>query len=320
MAKWITKRNVSILNFVLLGVFIVTLVAVAIPFIKQEPSAPLFASDRRPTPRMTAAPKEEHTYTCQKHPDVTSTSPGKCPQCGEELKELDRYAVIVERNLFGEDVIKPAAPTPPPPPLPWQLVGVTKINLKYVAVIRDKSKNVEYTVREGEEVPGYFGVTILSITETSVRYMRAGVGEDVLNTGQPTTPGGPGPTKDQWTDVIRPVTPGHTYVVKLDELSQRIATPEAYLVSFGLEQNMDGSRVDGLKITSLPKENFLLAAGLMQGDIIKSINGSAITDMYQALAQLKTAGSGFSIELEISRGRTSRKLYYTLVKTKKGGE
>jgi len=321
MTKWITKQNITILNSVLLGVFIITLVAVAVPFIKKEANLPLFASDRRPTPRMTPPPKEEEMYACPRHPEGKSTSPGKCVQCGEELKKVDKYAVIGDRDLFNAHLIVVKIPDPPPvQPLNWQYVGPYKIGEKLLAIIRDRSKNTEYTVREGEEVPGYFGVTVTSISLESVKFMRAGVGEEELKVGQTPSPGGPGQFKDQWADAIRPVVAGHTYTVKVELLAQRIASPEAYVMSLGLEQNMEGSRPEGLKIALLPKENFLAVAGLMQGDIVKSINGSAITDLTSALAYLKAAGSGPSIELEILRGRTPRKLVYTLVRTRKGAE
>jgi hypothetical protein len=29
---------------------------------------------------------EEQTYTCPMHPEIQQKTPGKCPQCGMELK------------------------------------------------------------------------------------------------------------------------------------------------------------------------------------------------------------------------------------------
>lgn len=314
MAKWITKRNVTILNFALLGVFVVALIAVAVPFVKKEPTPTPFSTEERPIPRMTTTPKQEDTYVCSKHREITSSTPGKCSQCGAELEKVERFAAIVDRDLFDAHlIVQKLVVTPPPPPLQWELAGVTKVHGEFVAIIRDKPKRTEYTVREGEEVPGYFGVTVTSISPELVKIYRAAVGEEELKMGESAAPG-PGPFKDQWSEIIRPVSVGHTYVVKLAELEQRIGSPEAYVGTLGLEPNMDGSRVDGLRIQLLPRENFLTAAGLLQGDIIKTINGAPVTDVGSAVNLLRTHGKEFNIQLGIVRGRTARTLFYTLVK------
>jgi S1-C subfamily serine protease len=84
--------------------------------------------------------------------------------------------------------------------------------------------------------------------------------------------------------------------------------------TFGSEPNMEGTRSSGLKITSLSNDNLLYMAGLRQGDIIKAINGSPITDQASVLAQLAEAAKGFNVQLQVERGRTSQTMFYTLLK------
>ncbi len=327
MKKLITKRNITVLNLVLLGVFVVTLIVVAMPFIKEEPSPieekPSYSSsteDREPSPKMAAS--EEETYACPRHGEVKSNAPGKCPQCGSDMQKVNRYAAIAERDLFNANlIVKVVTPPAPPPALKLELVGPTKIRGEAVAIIRDKSKRMgagfqEYMVKVGEELPGYFGVTITSISldPPSVKYHRPGVGEEELKMGDMVEAAAQG-QKDQWAEVVRAVKPGHTYVVKMPELQQRIASPEVYRGTFALEPNMDGSRATGLKITSLPSDNLLVAMGLQQGDILTSINGAVVTDEASAMEKLRAvSASEFSIQLGLTRGRSNLTLYYTLLK------
>ncbi len=327
MVKLITKRNVTILNLALAVIFLVTLSVVAIPFLKKEPIPSLFSDEPARKPKISPSqpkPQEiQEIYVCPKHPEVTSSSPGKCPQCGSELEKVDRFAGIVKRDLFFDPRLRPppVVKVTPPPPLQWELAGVTKVGVDYVAIIRDKSKRVgrgykEYMVKEGEDVPGYFGVTIVSITPSppSVKYDRAGVGEEELKMGE-RAPAVAGKSSQQWVEIIRPMRVGYTYVVKLPELQKRIATVADYRGTFGLEPSMQGTRGAGLKITTLSRDNFLYVAGLRQGDVVNTINGTVVSDEASGLSLLRSAAQkGFSIQLGVTRGRTRRAMVYTLVK------
>ena len=322
MKNLITKPNITSLNLVLLGFFLITLIAVAVPYLKNEPGLSLSPSEERPARQPPAPPQPEETYVCPRHPAQRSTSPGKCPECGADLQTVKKYAAIVDRDLFNAHLIPP----PEPPlirvePLRWELVGVTTIQGRLVASIRDRSSPQRgsvyktYLVGEGEEVEGFFGVKILSISADppSVKYERLGIGVEELTMGTPTaTTSGPG--KDPWAGIIYSMVSGYSYGVKLGDLRARIASLEAYRGSFGLQPNMVGTRMDGLKVTSLPRDNFLYAAGFRAGDIIKSINSSPITDEKQALNLLRIAGRRPTLNVEIVRGRATRKLIYTLRK------
>jgi len=301
MAKRITKKNIAILNVVFAGVFLITLIAVAIPFLKSEPSPSLASLEERPTLRMATARKQEETVT--------------------GVNREERLAHIFDRDLFDAHILpKKVIETPPPPPLRWEIVGVSSIRGEPVAFIRDKSKRtksgqMEYMVREGDEVEGYFGVRItgISVNPASVTYNRPGVGDETLTMGTAST-STPGTQKDQWAGVIRAVRAGHTYVVKLPVLQEKVGSAEAYLGTFGFEPNMEGTQANGMKITSLPKDNLLYVAGLRQGDIIKTINRKAITDQASLLEKLAEAAKEFNVQIGIVRGRTSRTMFYTLLK------
>jgi hypothetical protein len=205
---------------------------------------------------------------------------------------------------------------PPPPPLQLEVVGVTAMSRGYAAVIRDRSKRFgrgfhEYILREGDEVPGYFGVTVISITPDppTVKLLRAGVGIEELRMGQQTEKKLTG-----WADVVRPVREGYTYLIKLEKLKQRIPSAEKYCEALGLEQLTEGGEPKGLRIPSLPRDSFLHAAGLQQGDIIETVSGNQIADEASALELLKTASKGFSVQVRITRDRTKRTFVYTLLK------
>jgi hypothetical protein len=170
----------------------------------------------------------------------------------------------------------------------------------------------EYLLREGDEVPGYFGVTVISITPDppTVKLLRAGVGVEELRMGQQVEKKPTG-----WADVIRPGREGHTYLIKLEELKQRIPNAEKYEKTLGLAQVTQRGQPKGLRITSLPHDSFLHASGLRQEDVVETINGNRIGDGASAMELLKTAAKGFNIQVGITRDRSKRTIiYYTLPK------
>lgn len=300
MAKRLTKKNLTIANLVLLALFLVTLAAVAVPFLKSEPLEVMSqATTESIGPRIAEGE----------------------PPLSQARKE-EQLARIADRSIFRDPRLIQEKPVviAPPPPLQWTLVGVTSINREPVAIIRDMkvrgpTGQKEYMVREGDEVEGYFGVRItkIEINPPSVSYNRPGVGDETLSMDVAAS-GTPGSSKDQWAEAIRAVREGHTYVVKLPELELRVGSAEAYMTTFSWEPNMEGTRSTGLKITSLNRDNLLYLAGLRQGDIIKTINGTPVTDQASALAQLAEAAKGFNVQIQVVRGRTSQTMFYTLLK------
>ncbi len=290
----ITKRNLKLLNAVLLCAFLATLVAVGVPLVAGK--------------------------------DVARTAAGgslqSLPGGGSSMQEWVRnpdtegtLAMIVGRNLFDADLI---VPPPPPPvnlqPLPWQLVGVTILPKEPVAIIRDMPKKAEYMVRVGDEVEGYFGVRVVQITlnPPSLTYNRPLVGDVVLTMAAANPPGQQN-GKTGWSKAIDSVAAGQAYLVKLPALGEQIGDVRAYLEALELEQNMEGTQPNGLRLASLQEDSFLYAAGLRQGDIVRTVNGKGITDRESALAMLAEAAKASNIRLGIVRNRRVQTLSYTLL-------
>lgn len=300
MIKRLTKKNVTIANLVLLAIFLITLAAVAVPYLKSEPLEV-----------MSQASTDSTSPTIPE-----SVTPLTEERKGQQLARISDRSIFRDPRLIQEKPVVVA----PPPPLQWTLVGVTSIRGEAVAIIRDMkvrgpTGQKEYMVREGDEVEGYFGVRItkIEINPPSVAYNRPGVGDEVL-TMDVAAAGTPGSARDQWAEAIRAVREGHTYVVKLPELELRVGSAEAYMTTFDWEPNMEGTRSTGLKITSLARDNLLYLAGLRQGDIVKTINGTPVTDQASLLAQLAEAAKGFNVQIQVVRGRTSQTMFYTLLK------
>lgn len=291
---WITKRNLKVLNAVLFCAFLATLVAVGVPLVAGK--------DLAITPARNS---------------VQSLLRGgfSSQEWGQNPDKEGTLARIVGRNLFDADLIR--LPPPEPPKLPtlfWQLIGVTMINSERVAIIRDTSKKAEYVLREGDEVEGYFGVRVVRITlnPPSVTYNRPLFG-DVVLTMSAVNPPGQQNGKTGWSEAIASVVSGQTYAVKVSALGKRIGDVRAYLETVDLEPNMEGTQPNGLRILSLPEDSFPYAAGLRQGDIVRTVNGKQITDKDSALALLAEAARASNIRVGIVRNRRVQTLSYTLV-------
>jgi general secretion pathway protein C len=76
---------------------------------------------------------------------------------------------------------------------------------------------------------------------------------------------------------------------------------------------MEGTQPNGLRIASLQEDSFLYAAGLRQGDIIKTVNGKQITDKESALALLAEAAQASDVRIGIVRNRRAQTLSYALL-------
>jgi type II secretory pathway component PulC len=294
MTMWLTKRNLKVLNAVLFCAFLATLVAVGVPLVAGKDAATTAAGG-----------------------SLRSLS-GGVSSVQESVQNPHKEAAlakILQRNLFDAQLIDP--PSSPPlnlPPLPWQLVGVTLINSQRVAIIRDTPKKAEYFLREGDEVEGYFGVRVMQITLTppSLTYNRPLVG-DVVLTMAGARPPGQQDGKRGWSDVIANVAAGQVYAVKVSHLGERIGDVEAYLETLQIEQAMEGTQPNGLRIVSLQEDSFLYAAGLRQGDIVKTVNGKGITDKDSAPALLAEASKASVLRVGIERNRRAQTLSYALL-------
>jgi hypothetical protein len=290
----ITKRNLKTVNGVLFCAFLATLVAVGLPLVAGRDAA------------MTGAKRSLQSLS------------GGGSSVQEWVQNPDRdgaLARIVGRNLFDAHLIDP--PSSPPlnlPPLPWQLVGVTILPNEPVAIIRDMQKKAEYIVRVGEEVEGYFGVRVVQITLTppSLTYNRPLVGDVVLTMAAANQAGGRD-AKRGWAEVIRNEAGGQVYLVKLSALGEQIGDLRTYLETLELNPNMEGTQPNGLRIASLQENSFLYAAGLRQGDVIRTVNGKQITDKDSALALLAEAAKVSNIRVGIVRNRRVQTLSYTLI-------
>ena len=291
---WMTKRNLKVLNAMLFCAFLATLVAVGVPLVAGRDLA--ITHGRSSVQSLLRGGPSGHEWV--QNPDREAT-----------------LARIVGRNLFDADL---TPPPPPPsvnlPPLPWQLVGVTILPKEPAAIIRDMQKKAEYIVRVGDEVEGHFGVRVVQITlnPPSLTYNRPLVG-DVVLTMSAANPPGERDAKMRWSEVIDTMVAGQTYAVKLSALGERIGDVRAYLQTLELEQNMEGTQPNGLRIVSLQEDSFLYAAGLRQGDIIKTVNGNGITDENSALALLAEAAQASNIRVGIVRNRRAQTLSYALL-------
>lgn len=291
---WITRRNLKVLNAVLFCAFLATLVAVGIPLVAGRDAI------------MTGA---------KGSPESLSGGGFSVQEWSQNPDKKAALARILQRNLFDARLRPP--PQPPPvklPPLFWQLVGVTILPNGPVAIIRDVPKKAEYVLREGDEVEGYFGVRVVQITlnPPSLTYNRPLVGNVTL-TMPSADPSGKDDGNRGWPEVIASVISGQTYAVKLSALGKRIGDVSAYMETLPIEESMEGTQPNGLRIASLHEDSFLYAAGLRQGDLIKTVNGKRVTDKDSALALLAGAAQASTVHIGIVRNRRAQTLSYALL-------
>ncbi len=74
---------------------------------------------------------------------------------------------------------------------------------------------------------------------------------------------------------------------------------------------VDG-KVDGFMISDIVSGSLYQKVGLMNGDIIRKINGQKVTSAQQAMAMYKTLQQASSVDLELMRGGSVQRFHYDI--------
>jgi general secretion pathway protein C len=236
--------------------------------------------------------------------------------------------VVLERNLFNSRV-GAGAPTQqeqdiksddlPESTLPLQLLG-TVVNSKggrSFAIIQDKGTR-EQDIYFPED-PVVEGVTLASVGRNKVVLLRNGREEILEKTDErvnaPKTRGArprtaakaPASRKDDIT--VRKVG-DNNYVMDRREVEGVLQDFNKLLTQIRVVPHFSNGKPDGFKVFNIRPNSLFMKLGMVNGDIIKRVNGLDITGPEQALQMFQQLRDESRITLDLERFRKNLTLQY----------
>jgi type II secretion system protein C len=218
-----------------------------------------------------------------RQPERTVSAPVGVPSSASQVD----IAALASVPLFGVEAEKsePEAVT----------VQATTLKLKLAGSVSGGERPMAIIERPGKGQALYYvgdtlqaGVTLQAIHDREVIVRHGGKLERIA-IEEPEMP--------QSAPVTIPAGRGHP---TLHPMSARVAPAKASAEMLRLMPHFSGGKADGLMIGQLSSDSRYAKAGLRSGDIIRKVNGKAITSPQQA-AQLRTALGDGQAEVEIVR-------------------
>jgi general secretion pathway protein C len=237
-----------------------------------------------------------------------------------EVKPLQDYAIITERNLFGGNSQGLSEVQSEKIDIEGMPVAVQSLGLKLVgtavsskpedssAIIEDLSTRKQDVYREGDEVKN---TRIKKILRHNV-IINSGRRDEVLTMEE-----------DEGTEKSaaparpirgRPTPPSQASSIQLDreELESQMADLNELMQQVRIRPFMEGRNPAGFLVSNIKPGSLFSKMGLRNGDVIQGVNGDTITTPDQAIELYESLMQGGTIDLDIKRGRRTEKLRYAV--------
>ena len=269
--------------------------------------------------------------------DRLSVSPGPSP-AGKPVSALsagaepyEKYSPILERNLFnpGERGLKllplaeqkaPGAPaskgTPVSSPGGYLLVGtITGPQGKSWAILQEKGSRRQQIYRIHGNIEGG---KILSISRNQIQIERGGEKETLRLSedeqkpaASATAPAAPSTPLSRKGEEVKKLS-ANRYVVNREDVAAAVGNVNQFMTQARLKPHFEMDRPAGYSVSEIVPGSLMEKLGLRNGDIVRKVNGTAITrpeEIMQAYAQLQRDSN---IEVEIERAGRSEILRYEI--------
>ena len=236
-----------------------------------------------------------------------------------QLKPLQDYAVITERNLFGGSSQGLSEVQAEKVDIEGMPVAVQSLGLKLVgtvvankpdessAIIEDLTSRKQEVYREGDEVKN---TRIRRILRHNV-IITTGRGDEVLTMMPEESTIKSSPSS---RSTPRRPTPSESSSIQLDreELESQMADLNELMQQVRIRPFMEGKNPAGFLVSNIKPGSLFSKMGLRNGDVIQGVNGESITTPDQAIELYESLMEGGAIDLDIKRGRRTQKLRYAV--------
>jgi general secretion pathway protein C len=219
------------------------------------------------------------------------------------------YDIIVSRNLFsskapkktGNDIDLDAEPVATT--LPFQLVGTVIFHnpARSLAALQDKTENKMYPVRMGDEISDK--AQVLSVEPRRVVFInnQARRKEFVEIPEDPSIKISTGTARTSAPSAGIAQVEENKFVVSRSEIDSQMANFNTLITQARAIPEMRGGQMVGFKLVQIQPGSFYEKIGMKTGDVIKAVNGEAITDAAKALSILQELKTQPSLDMKIER-------------------
>jgi len=241
-------------------------------------------------------------------------------QVTSEVKPLQDYAIISERNIFGGSSQGLSEVQAEKIDIEGMPVAVQSLGLKLVgtvvadkpedssAIIEDLSSRKQEVYHEGDEVKN---TRIKRILRHNVVINTGGRDEVLTMLPEESTEKSAAPARPTRG---RPTPPSETSSIQLDreELESQMADLNELMQQVRIRPFMEGNNPAGFLVSNIKPGSLFSKMGLRNGDVIQGVNGETITTPDQAIDLYESLMEGGSVDLDIKRGRRTQKLRYAV--------
>jgi general secretion pathway protein C len=219
------------------------------------------------------------------------------------------YEVIISRNLFSSKVPKKTGndidldAEPVPTTLPFQLIGTVIFHnpARSIAALQDKTENKMYPVRMGDEIDEK--AQVLSVEPRRVVFInhQSRRKEFIEIPEDPSIKISTGSARSSAPTAGIAQVEENKFVVSRSEIDSQMANFNTLITQARAIPEMRGGQMVGFKLVQIQPGSFYEKIGMKTNDVIKSVNGEAITDAAKALSILQELKTQPSLDLKIER-------------------
>jgi len=266
-----------------------------------------------------------------------ASAPGEVRQEGPAtIESVDADAAsILRRNLFGSRVLDAPAPAVekteedleslPESTLPLELLGtvVQVSGKKSFAIVQDKGTREQQIHFVGEEIRE--GTTLISVTRNRIVLLRNGR-EEILEKNEDqsaTEVAARGRARASRAARVQPTTQGsepvtvrkvgdNSFVMDRREVEGVLQDFNKLLTQIRVVPHFADGKPDGFKIFNIRPGSLFASLGMVNGDIIKRVNGLDITGPEQALQMFQQLRDESQVTVDLERFRKNLTLQYEI--------
>jgi len=244
-------------------------------------------------------------------------------------------AVILQRNLFGSKILGTSSASAekteadlddlPESTLPLKLLGtVVQVNGKRsFAIIHNTTSREQNIYFVDDEVVN--GATLTSVTRNKVVLLRNGreeilerdedqtpVSQSVRSRARPTRTVGPGTSGGGQQPVTVRKVGDNNFVMDRREVEGVLQDFNKLLTQIRVVPHFADGKPDGFKIFNIRPGSLFASLGMVNGDIIKRVNGLDITGPEQALQMFQQLRDESQVTVDLERFRKNLTLQYEI--------
>ena len=238
----------------------------------------------------------------------------------KEKKDISRYEIVFSRNIFNEKGLIPDADDkksgfdgpPVRTSLPLNLLGVIVVtdDLKSVASVENKGSNQVVAVRVNDSISA--GAIVQKIENTRVIFINRNTDrrefielpkEQILATRKSANP-------SKTAGIV--AAGNNRYAIDRGEVDKTLSNLNEVLTQARCVPNFEGGKPGGFRCFQIVPGSIYDKLGMKDNDVIKSINGQAMTDPSKAFELLNSLKNDNRVEMSIDRNGQVMNMVYDI--------